>query len=115
MASKRSIAMVLPVAVWALMVGATAAFAGTAHQGDDISYGYDSNHRVAVCDQESDGRGVHADFETFAGTDGRVDDQDGSGGYCWGTERYGSGIYRHRTVEEIDTWPDAKSDWSYHD
>ena len=57
---------------------------------------------------------MHADGVSFAGNWVRVDDLDGAGGWCYQTNLIPSGLGRHRTVEEINNWPDAKSAWSYH-
>ncbi|MBA2560125.1 MAG: hypothetical protein H0V07_09605 [Propionibacteriales bacterium] len=90
------------------------AHAAEVYQGDDVSYGTDANRRVVVCDNESDGHGVHSDFYSFAGASWRVDDLDGMGGYCWESNQVSSGVAKHRTVEEVNNWPDYKSAWSYH-
>lgn len=84
------------------------------YQGNDLSYTTDFNRRTVICDEESDSHGVHADYDTFLGARWRIDDQDGAGGYCWESERHSAGIQKHRTVEEIDNWPDHKSAWSTH-
>lgn len=103
----------LGLAAW-LVVVAGAAQAAEVYQGNDYSYGKDQNQRLVVCDMESDGRGVHADGVSFAGNSVRVDDLDGFGGACWQGNLIPSGLARHRTVEEINNWPDAKSAWSWH-
>lgn len=95
-----------------------AAFAGNAYQGDDYSYTKDSNSRVVVCDRESDGHGVHADFQEYGEDDlrspYRVDDPDGAGGNCGVSGYHDPAIYSHRTVEEISFKPDYLGDWSRH-
>jgi hypothetical protein len=103
----------VPVALWIAAFGG-AAQAAQVYQGDDVSYGWDSNRRLVVCDREADGRGVHADGYSFAGGYIRVDDLDGYGGACYESNSMSSGLSSHRTVEEINNWPDAKSGWSYH-
>lgn len=101
------------LSLWTVVV-AGAAQAAEVYQGADYSYGKDANRKLVVCDKEADGRGVHADGVSFAGNWLRVDDLDGFGGYCYQSDDIPSGLGRHRTVEEIDNWPDAKSAWSYH-
>ena len=103
----------IPVTLWLLAL-AGAAHAAEVYQGSDVSYSSDANRRMVVCDNEADGRGVHADYRTFLGQDWRVDDLDGFAGHCWESPQRAGGIARHRTVEEINNWPDAKSAWSYH-
>lgn len=103
----------LGVTLWTVVI-AGAAQAAEVYQGDDYSYGKDANKKLVVCDREADGRGVHADGNGFDGHSVRVDDLDGFGGYCWQSNDIASGLGRHRTVEEINNWPDAKSGWSYH-
>ena len=101
------------VSIWVVAV-AGAAQAAEVYQGDDYSYGKDANLKLVVCDREADGRGVHADGISFSGSSVRVDDLDGAGGFCYQTNNISSGLGQHRTVEEINNWPDAKSGWSYH-
>jgi hypothetical protein len=101
------------LSLWVVGV-AGAAQAAEVYQGDDYSYGKDANLKLVVCDKEADGRGVHADGIAFDGHGVRVDDLDGAGGWCYQSNNIASGLGRHRTVEEISTWPDAKSAWSYH-
>jgi len=103
----------VPIALWVAALGG-AAQAAQVYQGDDYSYGTDANRRLAVCDREADGRGVHADGYSFSGASLRVDDLDGMGGFCWESGQISSGLASHRTVEEINNWPDAKSGWSNH-
>ncbi len=95
------------------MVLTGTAYAGNAYQGDDISYGVESNHRVRVCDRETDDRGVHTDTNSWAGTYYRADDS-GNDSVCYDTLYMSSGVKRHRTVEEIDNWPDAEGPYSNH-
>jgi hypothetical protein len=96
-----------------IIVSGPAAYAGYAYQSSDVSYGINTNSRVRVCDKESDGHGVHTDSYNFSGNYFRADDPDGAGGYC-GDTAYMGGVYRHRTVEEIDNAFDYYGDWSYH-
>lgn len=101
------------VGLWALVMAGVAR-ADYVYQGNDFSYSNDGNRRTVICDDESDGHGVHADYYSFAGNSYRVDDLDGAGGQCWESTAHQSGIQKHRTVEEINNWPDYKSAWSTH-
>lgn len=103
----------LALLFWGLGV-AGAAQAAEVYQGNDVSYGKDANTKLVVCDREADDRGVHADGYSFAGNYVRVDDLDGAGGYCYQSNSLSSGLMQHRTVEELNNWPDSKSNWSYH-
>jgi hypothetical protein len=96
-----------------MMLGG-AAYAGTAYQGADYSYSTDSNRRAVVCDKEADGRTAYVHYSTWESTSTirRVNDLDGSSGYCWQGPQYASGIYKHRTCEDINNAPDACSEYS---
>lgn len=111
---KKKVAIMAPVAGWAMMLTGVAS-ASNAYQGDDVSYGVSGNTRVQVCDKEADGYGVHADADSMTGSSFRVDDQNGSAAGCNNTAYMGS-ISRHRTVEERPAWyqPDVKGDWNNH-
>jgi hypothetical protein len=111
--NKRRLSLPFLLAAW-LMLLPVVANSAEVYQGEDVSYATDANRRVVVCDEESDSHGVHADYYTFTGANWRVDDLDGMGGYCWQGEFRSAGIGRHRTVEEVNNWPDYKSAWSYH-
>jgi hypothetical protein len=89
------------------------AWAGTAYQGSDYSYVTNSNTRPTICDKEADGRTAYTSGVSIAGNGFRVNDMDGSSGYCWYTT-VGSGVANHRTCEDINNWPDACGSRSYH-
>ncbi|MGH3499641.1 MAG: hypothetical protein ACRDQA_01875 [Nocardioidaceae bacterium] len=110
--SKRVLA-VIPVALWGLALTGTA-HASKVYQGNDVSGGTNANRQCYVCDREGDGHGVHADLYSFANNKYRVDDKNGHNSPCYKSARLGSGLMQHRTVEEINNWPDKKSRWSYH-
>jgi len=72
-----------------------------------------------VCDEESDGYGVHGDFDFhYQGQRLRLDESGGADSSCdsknagsWGVW----GLWRHRTVEERPAWNDLdeKGAWDY--
>lgn len=99
-------------AAYALGVVAPA-FAGTAYQGSDYSYVDNGNRNATVCDQEADARTAYTSGTTIAGNSFRVNDQDGSSGYCW-YQTQQSGVSNHRTCEDINNQPDACGTRSYH-
>jgi hypothetical protein len=99
----------------AVLFTGSAAYGGAIYQGADWSTSIDTNTRLKVCDEESDGHGVHADGMGYfgGGTTFDAHDPDGSGGRCG----YGpavDGVRAHRTVEEVSWQPDYRSEWHYH-
>lgn len=109
---RRSITLLVFVVAFALL--SNVAFGATVWQGNDRSYGSDSNHRVTICDGEADGRTAYSDYQTFAGNWFRVSDLNGSGNSCYPSDYRPSGISRHNTCENINNWPDACSGYSWH-
>jgi len=89
------------------------AWAGTAYQGADFSYVDNNNRNAVICDQEADGRTAYTSGSSLAGNGFRVNDQDGSSGYCW-FKTIDSGVANHITCEDINNWPDACGARSYH-
>jgi hypothetical protein len=89
------------------------AWAGTVYQGSDYSYVTTSNTRPTICDKEADARTAYVSGVSIGGNSFRVNDQDGSSGSCW-YRTISSGVANHRTCEDINNWPDACGDRSYH-
>ena len=82
------------------------------YQGSDFAYDYNSKTYISACDQESDGnevKGVY-DFNNSGGSNGSALDSDGSNGAC-ASRNTGGTIYRHRTCEAINFWPDNCGNW----
>jgi len=103
--------------------GPTLANAGTAYQGDDTTNYFrnsSGNMVMQVCDNESDGYGVHGDFTFNYNRDFiRFDESGGADSAC-DTQGPGTsgiqGLWRHRTVEERpDAFElDVKGEYHYH-
>jgi hypothetical protein len=89
------------------------AWAGTVYQGSDYSYVTNSNRNATICDKEADARTAYTSGASIAGYGFRVNDQDGSSGYCW-YKTIDSGVANHITCEDINNWPDACGSRSYH-
>jgi hypothetical protein len=94
--------------------------AGVAYQGSDSTNYNNTTWVETVCDNESDGYGVHGDFDfNYNGIRQRFDESGGAASAC-DTRGAGSdgieGLWRHRTVEERPsvTELDVKGDWHYH-
>jgi hypothetical protein len=108
-----------PGLVAAALIGILAtggpAAAGTIYEGSDFSYGSNNNLNINICDWENDGHTAYSVARSTANpvVDQRVNDSDGYGGWCW-YRTLESGIAKHYTAEDINNWPDPKSDWSYH-
>jgi hypothetical protein len=105
---------------WKVFALSAAVFAGsaasaaavTSYQGDDYAYDYSAARYIAACDREADGnevKGVY-DFNNSGGSNGSVLDSDGSNGNC-ASRNTGGTIYRHRTCEAINFWPDNCGNW----
>jgi hypothetical protein len=118
MRARTRVVLFLAPALWiAILAVALAgnAFAGTAWQGDDYSYGASYNQRCVICDGEADGNTAYVAFQSYEGNWYRVEDLDGSSGSCWwNSNPVASGVYRHRTCEDRNNWPDPCSEHSYH-
>jgi hypothetical protein len=92
-------------------------------QGDDYAFngyvtGGSSAEYVAICDGESDGHGVHADYNLWDnGTNQIVRDEDGQGsGNATGlylVDTVPHGVCSFRAVEEIAFATDPKGAWQY--
>lgn len=93
------------------VVGGAAGTAGavTSYQGSD--YSYDTYTSMVTCDEESDGRSVHADYYTFNAHGYKVIDSNGAHNSC-GTQS-NVNIRRHRTCENAPLTPDPCSGWVY--
>jgi hypothetical protein len=108
---------VLGVTVVGFLLAPVSAMAGAIYQGSDYSYTTDSNRKAVICDQESDGNGVHVDYNsTFQARAYRFDETGGAGSACDTSSQVLdlAAIWRHRTVEEQAWEPDAASDYHYH-
>ena len=102
------------LAAAALAVAASSpAWAGTAYEGSDYSYVDNGNRNAVICDREADGRTAYTSGVSVAGNGFRVNDQDGSSGYCW-YKTIDSGVRNHVTCEDINNYPDACGPRSYH-
>jgi len=102
------------LAAAALVMTATSpAWAGTAYGGSDYSYVDNNNRNAVICDREADARTAYVSGRSLAGNGFRINDQDGSAGYCW-YRTIDSGVANHITCEDINNWPDACGSRSYH-
>lgn len=101
MYQRKRVMMLMSVLACALVLLPGTALAGTARQGDDYTFSYDGNHRVAVCDKERDATRVYSNTRTYSGATYRTYDANGADGGCGNSIHYGSGIYRHTACEEI--------------
>lgn len=107
------VVLAAPVA-WAMMMGGVA-FGATIAEGLDYSYSTSSNRKAVICDKEADARTAYVQYEAGDLKQGRINDQDGSSGYCWqNTNDVPSSIRFHKTCEDINNWPDACSKWDQH-
>lgn len=106
--------MLMTVLACALVLVPGAALAGTARQGDDYSFAFDRNHRVAVCDAERDATRVYSDTKIYGvGGTNRTYDHNGASSGCGHSIRYRNGIYKHTTCEDRRLLPNPCSA-SYH-
>jgi hypothetical protein len=94
------------VLLFILALSGTAS-AGYARQGDDFSYTFDGNTRVAVCDAERDATRVYSGYRRYgSGNTNRVFDVNGSRAGCTGGNDGRVGIYKHTTCEDRRFLPD---------
>jgi hypothetical protein len=78
----------LLIGITAIVVAALPALAGAhmnyVYEGSDVAYTTSDHTRGLICDRESDDNPAYIRFTVTNGSNSiRVDDQDGSGGYCW--------------------------------
>ena len=111
MSVQRRVTTLIVVVVGCVSAMSGAAFGLTAYQSD-LSYGYDYNHRVGVCDYEKDGFGAYSDHQSFSGNWDRT--YDVYGGNCSGSGYFPTGIYKHNAGEDRPWQPDSWSYYSYH-
>lgn len=84
------------------------------YQGDDYSTDQNDNRQVAVCDEESDGHGVHSDYTVNgSGITQQIRDGDGAHNGCAFTGVYSQHIYKDRAVEEVPRAPDYFGGYVY--
>ncbi len=105
--------MLISVLACALVLLPGIALAGTARQGDDYTYTFDGNHRVAVCDKERDATRVYSNTRTYNGSTYRTYDANGADGGCGTSIKYRRGIYKHTACEDRRFLPDP-CNASYH-
>jgi hypothetical protein len=111
---QKRVMMLMSVLACALVLLPGTAFAGTVRQGADYSFGYDRNHRVAVCDAERDATRVYSDTRPYgAGGTYRTYDLNGASSGCGRSHYFRSGIYRHTTCEDRRFLPNP-CNASYH-
>ena len=111
---RKGVMMLMSVLACALALLPATALAGTVRQGDDYSYGFDRNHRVAVCDVERDATRVYSDTRIYGvGGTNRTYDLNGASSGCGHSVYYRSGIYKHTTCEDRRLLPDP-CNASYH-
>lgn len=89
------------------------ASATVVYSGNDYSYTTNSNTRPTICDREADARTAYVKGVSIAGNSFRMEDRDGSSGSCWYTQ-LNSGVSWHNTCEDVNNWPDACGNRSYH-
>lgn len=109
--SKTAAALALCVLL-AGLTSSTPVWASRSTQGADYSYVPD-NTKPTICDQEADANTAYVKGYSIAGNSFRVEDQDGSSGYCW-YQTYPSGVAWHQTMEDINNAPDYEGNISYH-
>lgn len=102
------------VALCAAVLGGSYGFAdaATSYQGADYSYDWNGYYNLTNCDQEADStatKGIY-DFDLSGGSNGNVSDQDGANGVC-ASANTGGVIWRHRTCEIPNWWPDECGNW----
>lgn len=114
--SARRVTMLVFVLAFLIMSTTGVAQSYDRVQGADVSYSWDYNHSINVCDREADGNGVFSYYDTYrsAGSGPLIKwDSNGSQTYCGYVYYDYTQIYRHQTCEDVPGWPNACTDFSY--